>query len=118
MESLEFLDLGWNTLEGPIPPELGQLGNLEVLNVCGNTRRDGTMIVGGLTGSIPAELGNLMSLKGLALNINELTGSIPSELGNLQDLELLWLFGNALTGPIPSELGDLHGEGPASWMEP
>ena len=109
MESLEFLDLGWNTLEGPIPPELGQLGNLEVLNVCGNTRRDGTMIVGGLTGSIPAELGNLMSLKGLALNINELTGSIPSELGNLQDLELLWLFGNALTGPIPSELGDLHG---------
>ena len=60
-----------------------------------------------LTGSIPAELGNLTALTNLALSSNNLTGSIPAELGNLTALTNLALFSNNLTGPIPAELGNL-----------
>ena len=60
-----------------------------------------------LTGPIPPELGNLMSLETLSLFFNGLTGPIPPELGNLTSLETLSLYFNGLTGPIPPELGNL-----------
>ena len=60
-----------------------------------------------LTGSLPPELGNLLSLKWLNLGYNGLAGPIPPELGNLTELELLGLCCNDVTGPIPPELGDL-----------
>ena len=69
-----------------------------------------------LSGSIPAELGDLANLEFLGLGnlgdpdllpFNELTGSIPSELGDLANLEFLDLSINELTGSIPAELGDL-----------
>ena len=61
----------------------------------------------GLTGDIPAELGNLSNLETLRLHGNQLTGDIPTELGNLSNLQGLSLGGNQLTGEIPTELGDL-----------
>ena len=60
-----------------------------------------------LKGRIPAELGNLVNLEELRLDINQLSGEIPEELGNLVKLEKLWLHGNGLTGEIPAELGNL-----------
>ena len=60
-----------------------------------------------LTGSIPAELGNLSSLDHLVLGDNQLTGPIPAELGNLANLRRLQLRNNQLTGSIPAELEDL-----------
>jgi len=60
-----------------------------------------------LSGSIPAELGNLTNLTSLYLNVNSLTGSIPSELGNLTNLVFLSLNNNSLSGSIPTELGNL-----------
>ena len=60
-----------------------------------------------LTGSIPAELGNLTHLALVTLAENQLTGPVPSELGNLTDLILLDLRNNQLTGGIPAELGSL-----------
>ena len=60
-----------------------------------------------LTGSIPAALGNLTNLTRLQFTGNALTGSIPAELGNLTNLEWLYLFGNNLTGSIPAALGNL-----------
>lgn len=62
-----------------------------------------------LTGSIPAELGNLTLLVVLNLDRNNLTGSIPAELGNLTLLVFLNLFSNGLSGPVPlpvASLGD------------
>ena len=60
-----------------------------------------------LTGTIPAELGNLPALTNLRLSNNELTGTIPAELGNLANLQSLSLWNNDLTGAISSELGNL-----------
>jgi len=61
----------------------------------------------GLTGSIPAELGNLTNLTRLDLGNNNLSGSIPAELGNLTTLSFLDLQKNSLSGSIPAELGNL-----------
>lgn len=60
-----------------------------------------------LTGTIPAEIGELTNLTQLYLNGNELTGPIPSEIGNLTNLTHLYLHDNELTGPIPQEIGNL-----------
>ena len=60
-----------------------------------------------LTGEIPVELGNLTNLRDLELANNQLTGTIPSDLGNLTRLKWLYLSGNQLTGTIPAELGNL-----------
>ena len=61
----------------------------------------------GLTGTVPAELGNLSGLQHLWLNINQLTGTIPPELGSMPAIKSLLLNDNRLTGPIPTELGNL-----------
>ncbi|WP_420439640.1 leucine-rich repeat domain-containing protein [Candidatus Palauibacter sp.] len=94
---LQVLDFGFNELKGTIPPELGGLGGLQVLDFGANE----------LKGTIPPELGGLASLRELHLWGNYLTGAIPPELGELANLEALWLAANELTGSIPPELGDL-----------
>ncbi|MYE42379.1 MAG: hypothetical protein F4X27_19455, partial [Chloroflexi bacterium] len=91
------LDLGAFLLDGEIPPELGRLSSLEVLNLWGN----------GFRGKIPSELGNLANLRELYLWSNELSGEIPSELGNLANLATMQLTFNQLSGEIPPELGNL-----------
>ena len=77
-----------------IPPELGQLVNLQELDLEDNQ----------LT-SIPSELGQLSNLKYLYLTNNQLV-SIPKELGQLSNLVVLYLTNNQLVS-IPSELGHL-----------
>ena len=60
-----------------------------------------------LTGEIPSELGSLSELNWLLLRSNQLSGVIPSELGALVKLNYLQLQSNSLTGPIPPEIGRL-----------
>ena len=62
---------------------------------------------GQLTGEIPRDLGTLTNLRTLDLNDNRLTGEIPPELGALPRLERLDLSRNELTGKLPPELGSL-----------
>ena len=97
LSDLQWLDLATNRLSGEIPSELGSLSNLEALQLHKNE----------LSGEIPPELGSLSYLQYLWLSSNQLTGEIPAELGNLDNLEDLYLFGNQLTGEIPAELGNL-----------
>ena len=60
-----------------------------------------------LSGSLPAELGDLIYLEYLNLNINQLTGSIPNEIGNLSSLAYLYLTNNPLSGTVPTTIGNL-----------
>ena len=90
------LNLHRNGLSGEIPPELGNLSNLEVLSLWTNR----------LSGEIPPELGNLSRLETLYLWDNRLGGDIPPELGNLANLRNLSLSKNKLGGCIPSSLED------------
>ncbi len=61
----------------------------------------------GLAGEIPPQLGGLASLTHLDLGGNTLSGEIPPELGGLSSLVWLYLDSNRLSGGIPAELGDL-----------
>ena len=91
------LFLGFNKLEGPIPPEIGNLTKLKRLFLNENK----------LNGAIPPELGRLTELKILVLQLNNLTGNIPKELSMLSNLGAMLLAVNNLDGSIPPELGRL-----------
>ena len=97
LAKLTVLDLELNHLWGQIPPELGGLVGLHRLALSENS----------LEGEIPAELGGLRELARLELDDNQLTGPIPPELGNLTRLRMLTLYSNQITGPIPPDLGQL-----------
>ena len=68
-----------------------------------------------VTGTIPAELGDLTALEVLSIygaSTSDgqpigLNGTIPAELGNLVNLQELTLHQHQLSGTIPVELGDL-----------
>ena len=87
-----------NSLLGTIPSEIGNLSNIQVLDLAQN----------GLTGTIPKELGNLKELTNLSLSLNSLTGAIPIELAGLNKLTLLNLYNNLLIGNIPPDLVKLE----------
>ncbi|KAJ4843181.1 hypothetical protein Tsubulata_016362 [Turnera subulata] len=60
-----------------------------------------------LTGTIPAELGNLTYLLELDLTRNYISGSIPTSLTMLPNLRAINLIGNRLNGSIPPEIGNI-----------
>ena len=60
-----------------------------------------------VTGSIPAQFGNLSSLLTLALSFNQLSGSIPTELAGLSSLQEIYVSQNNFTGCIPSALQEV-----------
>ena len=80
------LRLKTNNMTGPLPPELGSLGELTSLIL---NRTPGEWNDGYLTGTIPPELGNLSKLVVLSLGGQKLSGPIPLELVNLSALETL-----------------------------
>ena len=57
-----------------------------------------------LSGEIPPELGNLVSLTGLDLRENQLSGEIPPDFGKIASLTVLDLSDNQLSGCVPSSL--------------
>ena len=93
LKALQSLSIS-NLLVGLIPKELGNLSNLQILDLSLNH----------LVRTIPDELGGLSSLRVLNLSRNTLIGQIPSALGNLENLTTLLLFDNALGGLFPEDL--------------
>ncbi|VAI75495.1 unnamed protein product [Triticum turgidum subsp. durum] len=87
-------DLGNAALFGTLVPQLGQLKNLQYLELYSNN----------ISGTIPSELGNLTNLISLDLYLNNFTGPIPDSLGNLLKLRFLRLNNNSLSGTIPKSL--------------
>nr|VDC73966.1 unnamed protein product [Brassica rapa] len=92
--SVTRVDLGNANLSGQLVTQLGQLPNLQYLELYSNN----------ITGPIPEQLGNLTELVSLDLYLNNLSGPIPSSLGRLQKLRFLRLNNNSLSGEIPRSL--------------
>uniref|UniRef100_A0A0D3ERD5 Disease resistance R13L4/SHOC-2-like LRR domain-containing protein n=1 Tax=Oryza barthii TaxID=65489 RepID=A0A0D3ERD5_9ORYZ len=78
---------------GAIPPELGNLTALRVLDLHGNN----------LTSAIPATVQSLAHLQLLDLSYNQLAGEVPPF--KFQHLSILDLSHNALQGGVPASLG-------------
>ncbi|XP_027359329.1 somatic embryogenesis receptor kinase 2-like isoform X1 [Abrus precatorius] len=91
------VDLGNAALSGQLVPQLGQLKNLQYLELYSNN----------ISGPIPSDLGNLTNLVSLDLYLNCFTGTIPNSLGKLSKLRFLRLNNNSLTGPIPMSLTNI-----------
>ncbi|KAK1307618.1 Somatic embryogenesis receptor kinase 1 [Acorus calamus] len=85
-------DLGNAALAGTLVPQLGQLKNLQYLELYSNN----------ISGLIPSDLGNLTNLVSLDLYLNNFSGPIPDTLGNLSKLRFLDLSNNHLSGSVPS----------------
>uniref|UniRef100_A0A7N0T9Y6 non-specific serine/threonine protein kinase n=1 Tax=Kalanchoe fedtschenkoi TaxID=63787 RepID=A0A7N0T9Y6_KALFE len=91
LKNLQYLELYSNNISGPIPNDLGNLTNLVSLDLYLNS----------FSGSIPDTFGKLTKLRFLRLNNNSLTGSIPMSLTNITALQVLDLSNNRLSGPVP-----------------
>ena len=83
-------------LDGPLPPEWGNLRNLKWLS-----------LEGYLSGSLPPEWGFMTNLEKLYLGDLELSGPIPATWGHMSELKVLDLKNNILSGPLPAEIGDM-----------
>ncbi|XP_037475505.1 probable LRR receptor-like serine/threonine-protein kinase At3g47570 isoform X1 [Triticum dicoccoides] len=90
---LVAVDLRSNALSGPIP-HFQKMGALQFLSLTGNL----------LSGTVPASLGNVSSLRSLLLAQNILIGSIPETLGQISNLTTLDLSYNNFSGYVPATL--------------
>ncbi|KAJ7568333.1 hypothetical protein O6H91_01G028100 [Diphasiastrum complanatum] len=97
LSNLEILDVMWNRISGSIPPTLGKLRNLTLLLLNGNE----------LTGELPEELGNLTLMKRIQIDQNYISGPVPRSFANLISAQHFHMNNNSLSGSIPVELGRL-----------
>lgn len=93
---LQELDLSRNFLNGSIPSSYGKL-RVTILSLLGNR----------ISGPIPKELGNIVTLEELNLENNLLEGPLPPNLGSLSLLREMFLSANNLTGTIPENFSNL-----------
>ncbi|PSS23812.1 LRR receptor-like serine/threonine-protein kinase precursor [Actinidia chinensis var. chinensis] len=92
------LDIATNSFGGVLPNSIANFSTQLQLLIVGRNK---------IFGSIPTDIGNLVSLNTLSLFYNQLTGSIPTSIGRLHKLQLLDFGGNKLSGEIPSSIGNL-----------
>jgi YD repeat-containing protein len=118
---LQLQALDNNNLTGSLPESLGDLSDLQVLDVSNNLiQGDIPESIGKfpalthiffqynqMSGALPDTLGNITTLQYLNLRNNGFTGSIPASFGDLTNVTMMYLNSNALSGPIPASLGQL-----------
>ncbi|KAJ6866333.1 phytosulfokine receptor 1-like [Populus alba x Populus x berolinensis] len=95
--SIPSLDLSYNMLTGHIPPSIGNLRKLYILNLKYNS----------LSGPIPGSLSRMTNLGTLDLSHNKLSGEIPYTLEELSFLSNFNVSYNQLHGEVP-ERGQLR----------
>uniref|UniRef100_A0A803PQ14 Argininosuccinate lyase n=1 Tax=Cannabis sativa TaxID=3483 RepID=A0A803PQ14_CANSA len=87
--SLIELFIDGTNMSGPLPKNLSQFSNLNILSLAYNQ----------LNGSLPDFTG-LSSLRLLFLANNQLSGYVPESIGKLYSLEVLFLSSNSLNGVL------------------
>ncbi|KAG6576845.1 Receptor-like protein EIX2, partial [Cucurbita argyrosperma subsp. sororia] len=112
MVSLRYLDLSYSSFGGLIPHELGNLSNLNHLDLGGHLTdqiaklRNLSVIdlsINSITGPIPESIGNLSSLTTLNINYNELSGTLPKSMRFLSSLHELRVSDNHLEGAVSED---------------
>ncbi|XP_062201766.1 receptor kinase-like protein Xa21 [Phragmites australis] len=95
---LQYVNLSSNALSGVIPAEVASCSGLRVFALMNNS----------FDGGIPAFLFNSSLIQVIDLRMNNLYGTIPHLLPySSSSLEFLGLTENSLSGEIPSSLGNL-----------
>ncbi|KAL5770707.1 hypothetical protein ACOSP7_014861 [Xanthoceras sorbifolium] len=126
---LIILELSLNSFFGPVPTTLGELRNLQSLNIQRNqlTGEPSTQELtflssltnckhltrlvlddNSLDGTFPTSIGNLSTIQTFSANNCKIKGSIPQGIGILSNLTNLGLRNNELTGSIPTEIGEMR----------
>ncbi|CAI9784403.1 unnamed protein product [Fraxinus pennsylvanica] len=96
--SLKLLQLAYNPFSpGRLPPELGNLTNLEELWLCDCN----------LEGPIPESFVGLNRLENFDLSANRFTGPIPSLIFKLKSVVQIELYSNLFTGKLPTGWSNL-----------
>ncbi|KAK9929656.1 hypothetical protein M0R45_026746 [Rubus argutus] len=93
-----------NSLTGKLPPEIGNLTGLQILNVATPAHQP---LYNQFSGQVPASFGELQQLQFLWLDHNFLEGTLPSAIANCSALVHLSVEGNALGGVIPAAIAAL-----------
>ncbi|KAJ1431190.1 Serine/threonine-protein kinase, active site [Sesbania bispinosa] len=92
------ISISYNNFGGSLPNSVSNLSTqLNYLYLGGNH----------ISGKIPAELGNLISLTWLSMENNHFQGIIPATFGKYIKMQKLNLGGNKLSGNIPAFIGNL-----------
>ena len=119
---LSQLDLSNNLLNGTLPTTIGELVNLQAVDVSNNAElgADGCCEFAdsyytsfyGYNTTIPTEIGMLKKLQVLKMDWARFMRHMPTEIGNLRNLQFWRLQGsyetNQVSGTIPTEFGKLR----------
>ncbi|GKC66518.1 leucine-rich repeat-containing protein [Tanacetum coccineum] len=122
---LSVLSLQSNLIQGPFPPSICNMNNLEDLDMsnnhfggvipqCFNITSSLAMIDLGnnrFHGTMPNVYGDCVGLEGLILKGNQLEGELPRSLSKCRFLSVIDLGSNHLNGTFPGWLGEL------SWLQ-
>ncbi|KAK7294555.1 hypothetical protein RJT34_17444 [Clitoria ternatea] len=95
--SVRFLDYSSNDFDGTIQPGLGACSKLEKFRAGFNF----------LSGPIPSDVFDAVSLTEISLPLNKLTGTIGDAIVGLTNLTVLELYSNHFIGAIPHDIGKL-----------
>lgn len=116
LTKLNVLDFQFTQLNGELSPRIGQLTELDTLNLWksryetpdldGNVNWNKNSVL--FSGSIPTEIGKLTKLRFLNFARAGFQGELPSSIGDLASVTRLDLSENRLSGQIPASIGDLQ----------
>lgn len=92
-----YVQLSSNQLSGEVPPDIGKMMKVSMLNLG----------INGFSGDLPSEIGQ-MPLAVLNISRNKFSGEIPREIGNIKCLRDLDLSNNNFSGVFPTSLNNLY----------
>nr|XP_009631394.1 receptor kinase-like protein Xa21 [Nicotiana tomentosiformis] len=97
MSSLLTLNMSRTSIQGEVPPDIGELKAIVAIDISGNH----------FSGMIPSRIGDLENMQYLSLLNNSFLGLILLSFSSLISLVFLELSLNALSGSIPKSLENL-----------